>query len=374
MSRNCALSTELDIAHGVPLSARTTLELGGDAEHFVAVEDVEQLQQALAWARARGLPVTILGGGSNAVVSDAGIDGLVIAMALRGVEYVTRGDRVQVTAMAGEPWDSLVAATVERDLAGLECLSGIPGLAGATPIQNVGAYGQEVSQTLVSVRVLGRENLQVRDLSPDACAFRYRDSAFKRRPDRYVVLSVTFELTLGGAPTLAYAELSRALEAAGCGEGGCEASLSDVRDAVLALRARKSMLLSPRDDNRRSAGSFFTNPIVSKADAERVKQLAVEAGVVERAEQVPAYPMDDGRVKLAAGFLVEHAGFSKGLRRGAFGISSNHALCLVHHGGGDTAGLVALAREVRDGVRARFGVELSPEPVFLGFADGHPLS
>lgn len=356
------------------MAARTSLELGGDAEHFVAVDDVEELQQALAWAGARGLPVTILGGGSNVVVADDGIAGLVIAMRLRGVEYITRGARVQVSAMAGEPWDSFVAATVERDLAGLECLSGIPGLVGATPIQNVGAYGQEVSQTIVSLRVINRETLEIRDLGADACSFRYRDSALKRRPDRYVVLSVTFGLSLGGAPTVAYAELARTLQAQGHGDGGVDASLSDVRDAVLSLRAGKSMLLSAHDDNRRSVGSFFTNPIVSSEVAQRVKQRAVELGIVAEASAVPSYPTGDGRIKLAAGWLVEHAGFARGRRRGAFGISSNHALCLVHHGDGDTAGLVALAREVRDGVVERFDVELVPEPVFVGFPDGHPLS
>jgi len=356
------------------MAARTSLELGGDAAHFVAVEDVDELEAALAWARARGLPVTILGGGSNVVVADAGLEGLVIAMRLRGVEYLTRGARVQVNAMAGEPWDSFVAATVERDLAGLECLSGIPGLVGATPIQNVGAYGQEVSQTIVSVRVMNRESFEIRDLAAEACAFRYRDSALKRRPDRYVVLSVTFGLSLGGPPTVAYAELDRALQAHGHGPGGEGATLAEVRDEVLSLRAGKSMLLSAHDDNRRCAGSFFTNPIVAVADVERVRALAVEQGLVADGAELPSYPMADGRVKLAAGWLVEHAGFSRGQRHGDFGISTKHALCLVHHGGGETAGLIALAREVREAVADRFGVELTPEPVFLGFADGHPLS
>ncbi|MDD9935692.1 MAG: UDP-N-acetylmuramate dehydrogenase [Myxococcales bacterium] len=343
------------------LAPRTTLELGGAARHFITAEDDATVAEALRWAGEQQLPVAILGGGSNLVVADAGFDGLVIAMAQRGVEITMRGATAQVIARAGEPWDALVAMTVERDLSGLECLSGIPGLVGATPIQNVGAYGQEVAETIASVRVLDRAAGQVHVLDNGQCGFRYRDSAFKRDPERHVVLSVTFALTLGGEPALRYAELVEALAPA-----GATPDLASVRETVIALRRDKSMVIDPDDENRRSAGSFFTNPIVSAEQAARVVQQALDEGLVERAAQVPQYPADGERVKLAAGWLIERAGFAKGTRRGHVGISSRHALGLVHHGGATTAELLDLAREVRDGVQRRFGVTLVPEPVLLG--------
>jgi UDP-N-acetylmuramate dehydrogenase len=306
--------------------------------------------------------VAILGGGSNLVVSDAGWDGLVIAMAQRGIELSVHGATADLDVAAGEPWDELVATTVERDLAGLECLSGIPGLVGATPIQNVGAYGQEVAMTIRSVRVLDRATLEVHELEPADCGFGYRTSVFKRNPERCVALAVRFSLRLGGEPLLAYAELQRAL-----GTSRAAPSLSQVRAAVLALRRDKSMLLDARDENRRSAGSFFLNPIVDGATAERVAQHALAQGWVARTEDVPRFAAEGGQVKLAAAWLIERTGARKGERRGAFGISSRHALALVHHGGGSSAQLIAFARELRDRVRAQLGVELVPEPAFLGF-------
>ena len=346
----------------VPLAPRTTLELGGQARYFVRAQDESTLIEALRWAERHGVEVAILGGGSNLVVSDAGFDGLVIEVALRGVAAQARGSSVVLTAAAGEPWDELVAHAVERDLAGLECLSGIPGLTGATPIQNVGAYGQEVAGTIAGVRVVDRGSLRVQTLDRDACGFRYRDSAFKRDRGRAVIVSVSFVLRAGGEPLLAYAELQRAL-----GSRSAAPSLQDVRAAVLELRRAKSMLLDPDDENRRSAGSFFLNPTVSAQAAERVVQQAVHEGLVARAEDVPRYPAAGAQVKLAAAWLIERAGFQKGERHGQFGVSSRHALALVHHGGGSSAELIELARSVRDRVRARFGVELTPEPVLLGF-------
>lgn len=318
--------------------------------------------EGLRFAKARSLNAAVLGGGSNVVVSDAGFDGLVIAMAQRGIALSVRGSVAQLEVAAGEAWDDFVAMTVERDLAGLECLSGIPGLVGATPIQNVGAYGQEVAQCIRSVRVLDRSTLQTRELDASECGFGYRDSAFKRNPERCVVLSVTFSLRLGGEPSIAYAELAQALQLR-----RATPTLSEVRESVLALRRAKSMVIGPDDENRRSAGSFFTNPIVSPEAAERLFAQAVREGSVGRAEDVPRYPATGGQIKLAAGWLVERAGFAKGQRRGAVGISTRHALALVHHGGGSSAELLALARAVRDGVRAKFGVTLVPEPVLLGF-------
>jgi UDP-N-acetylmuramate dehydrogenase len=355
---------QLVIEERVPLSPRTTLELGGQARYFVRAEHEHTVVAALRWAQERSLPVAILGGGSNLVVSDAGFDGLVIAIALRGVHSRVRGACVEIEAAAGEPWDALVAHCVERDLAGVECLSGIPGLVGATPIQNVGAYGQEVAQVISSVRVLERGALQPHTLGPEQCGFAYRDSAFKRNPERCVVLSVSFALRLSGEPSaLAYAELARALELRA---GGAAASLQQVRATVLELRRAKSMLLDADDDNRRSAGSFFLNPIVTAEHADRVAQTAVAAGLIAGPGELPRHPAPDGKVKLAAAWLIERAGLHKGERRGAVGISTRHALALVHHGGGSSAELLAFAREIQARVRQRFGVALELEPVLLG--------
>jgi UDP-N-acetylmuramate dehydrogenase len=346
----------LDVRDAVPLAPLTTFELGGPARHFVEVASEAELEAAVAWAAERALPLFVLGGGSNLVVADAGYGGLVVRSTARGV----RVHGGVVTAKAAEPWDELVALTVRENLAGLECLSGIPGSTGATPIQNVGAYGQEVAETIVEVRAFDRIERRVRTLSPRECGFAYRDSALKRDPDRYVVLEVTFELAPNGRAAIRYPELVRAI--------GDRTSLAEVREVVISLRRAKSMVIDAADPNRRSAGSFFTNPIVPDAEADRVIADAVRSGLVPSPSDVPRYPGGEGHSKLAAGWLIERAGFTKGLRRGAVGISSKHALALVHHGGGTTAELLALAREIRDGVHARFGVTLTPEPTLLGVA------
>ena len=342
----------------VPLAPLTTLALGGPARFFARAESEQAVGEALRWARGRGVPVFVLGGGSNLVVADEGFEGLVLQVALPGLRFGVAGDHVLVEAGAGKPWDVLVGEAVTRGLAGVECLAGIPGFVGATPIQNVGAYGQEVSETIRHVRVLDRRTLAASDLAPEACGFGYRDSAFKRSPDRAVVLAVTFALRPGGAPTARYPELRDALAG--------EPSLTEVRAAVLALRRRKSMVIDEQDENRHSAGSFFMNPIVAPEVAARIATQAVMEGLVQEAAQVPRYPAAGGQVKLAAGWLIERAGLTKGYRQGPVGISSRHALALVHHGGGRTADLLALARHVRDTVAARFGVRLVPEPVLLG--------
>jgi UDP-N-acetylmuramate dehydrogenase len=353
----------LTVRDDVPLAPLTTLELGGLARHLVEAADEGTILEALAWAEARGLPAFVLGGGSNVVVGDAGWEGLVVRVATRGRAYTYAGHEVRLTAAAGEPWDELVAGTVERGLAGLECLSGIPGLAGATPIQNVGAYGQEVADTIRVVRVFDRRDEIVLELPPSACGFGYRDSAFRREPGRHVVLDVTFGLRQDGAPTLRYRELAEALAAS-----PARPTLADTRAAVLALRRRKSMVIDAADPNRRSAGSFFTNPIVPVDVAERLAARAAAEGVVASAADVPRWAAEPGHVKLSAGWLIERAGFAKGLRVGAVGISTAHALALVNHGGGTTRELLSLALGVRDAVRARFGVTLAPEPIVVGAA------
>jgi UDP-N-acetylmuramate dehydrogenase len=351
----------LTVRDDVPLAPLTTLELGGRARHLVEAADEATIVAALAWAEARGLPAFVLGGGSNVVVADAGWEGLVVRVATRGRAYAYAGHEVRLTAAAGEPWDELVADSVARGLSGLECLSGIPGLAGATPIQNVGAYGQEVADTIRAVRIFDRRDEIILDLPPSACGFGYRDSAFRREPGRHVVLDVTFGLREDGAPTLRYRELAEALAAA-----PAPPTLADTRAAVLALRRRKSMVIDVADPNRRSAGSFFTNPIVPAELAERLAARAATEGVVALPTDVPRWPAGPAHVKLSAAWLIERAGFAKGLRVGAVGISTAHALALVHHGGGTTRELLALAVRVRDAVRARFGVTLAPEPILVG--------
>ncbi|MBW2461492.1 MAG: UDP-N-acetylmuramate dehydrogenase [Deltaproteobacteria bacterium] len=359
----------LNFREQVPLAPLTTLELGGPARYFVSVASEDEVQEALAWAADGGHRVLLLGGGSNIVIGDAGFDGLVMHLgALRGVSFQEDDedeDCVEVTAAAGEPWDALVSETVGRDLAGLECLSGIPGFVGGAPIQNIGAYGQEVSETIVRVRTFDRKSAGIGDITPADCGFSYRESSFKREPDRHVVLSVTFRLEVSGAPAVRYGELQRALAAE---VGGAAPSLRRVRDQVIALRRAKSMVLDPQDDNRRSAGSFFTNPVVPDAEADRVVSLAVAEGLVQDPGDVPRYPAGKGFTKLAAGWLIERAGIAKGTRRGNVGISTRHALGLVHHGGARTQDLLDLAREVRTTVEDRFGVTLVSEPRLVNCA------
>ena len=346
--------TTLDIQRDVPLAPLTTLELGGPAKHFVRVEDEETLADALRWAADEGVSSAILGGGSNLIVPDEGYDGLVIQMGIAHVDFRNGGS---VAAGAGAPWETVVDGAVSRGWAGLECLTGIPGSAGATPIQNVGAYGQEVAEAITAVRVLRRDTLCFEELASEDCAFGYRNSLFKREPDSFIVCAVGFALRPDGPGSVRYAELERAI--------GADATLRDIRRTVLDLRRRKSMVIDPDDPNHRSAGSFFLNPIVSAAEAERVVEQAVRENLVGASDEVPRYPADYGKVKLAAGWLIEKAGIAKGTRRGAVGVSTNHALALVHHGGGMTADLLAFADEIRARVRDRFGIELEREPRLL---------
>lgn len=357
----------MHIARNVRLSQYTTFELGGPARLFVTVGSEEELRDALGFARVERMPVFVLGGGSNLVVADRGFDGMVIHLRAKGVETRTEGDRTLLEVAAGEAWDPFVERAVSAGLAGLECLSGIPGSVGATPIQNVGAYGQEVAQTIVEVRSMDATTGELHRRAPEQCGFRYRHSVFKEAAARdEIVTHVTFALR-AGAPTLRYPELQRAAAAQ-----SATPTLASVRATVIALRAAKSMVIDPADPNRRSAGSFFTNPIVSARQADEVARRAVLAGVVADASEMPRYPEGD-EVKLSAGWLIERSGMAKGLRRGSVGISSKHALALVHHGGGSAHELLALAREVIDTVLDRFGVRLRPEPVLLGFHEDEAL-
>jgi len=332
------------------LADHTTLRLGGPATAWVRATTEDELTAALTEAEG---PVLVLGGGSNLVVADAGFDGTIVEVATSGVRAdVDGGDPtcggVLVTVAAGEQWDAFVTRAVEEGWVGVEALAGIPGLVGATPIQNVGAYGQEVSQTIARVRVWDRVLKGVRTFANAECHFGYRTSRFKSDPGRHVVLDVTFQLTTGSLGTsVQYAELARTLGV----ELGQRAPLAEVRDAVLGLRRGKGMVLDPADHDTWSAGSFFTNPVV-------------EAGGVP--PDAPAWPQPDGRVKTSAAWLIEAAGFSKGYGDGAVGLSTKHPLALTNRGGATTEELLALAREIRDRVEAEHGIRLVNEPVLVG--------
>jgi UDP-N-acetylmuramate dehydrogenase len=380
----------------VALADYTTLRLGGPARRLVEAATETEVVAEVQAADGRGEPLLVLGGGSNLVVADEGFPGTVVRIATAGVSHRIAGPGpgpggrgpVELTVAAGEDWDAVVAGCVGEGLAGVECLSGIPGRAGATPIQNVGAYGQEVAERIISVRVYDRARRAVTDLAGADCGFGYRTSAFKRSlqtlpppvtsratgratgrvTGRFVVLSVQFLLDrdhLSGP--VRYGELARAL---GVPEGG-RAPLAAVRSAVLGLRRGKGMVLDPGDPDTRSVGSFFLNPVLDGGQFAAVERAA--RAVAGPGASVPCYPAGDGQVKVSAAWLIEQAGFRKGYPAagavtGPAGarISSKHTLALVNPGGATTAGLLALAREIREGVRAAFGVELASEPVLVG--------
>jgi len=341
------------VTENVSLAPFTTLGVGGPAKRLVRVIHLDELREALVTEE----PVLILGGGSNLVVRDAGFAGLVIQIGIDKVQITKssmRSEHAVVVAHAGVVWDDLVAQMVSAGYAGLECLSGIPGLVGATPMQNVGAYGQEVADTILFVRALDRTTGELVEIEGRDCGFGYRTSRF-RGSDRHVIVEVAFGLSTSrvSAP-IKYAELAREL---GVAEAE-RAPLEVVRDTVIRLRRGKGMVLDPGDPESRSAGSFFTNPIVD---------AATRAGFESRIDhgRYPSWPAGDGLTKLAAGWLIERAGFSKGYTRGRVGISHKHALALVNRGGGTATELLALAREIQDGVHERLGVELHPEPTIV---------
>jgi UDP-N-acetylmuramate dehydrogenase len=347
----------------VPLAGLSTLGVGGPARYYLRAAGAEAVTDAASWSLDQGLPLLILGGGSNLVVSDDGFPGLVVHLQLRGVQVVWTNGAVELTAAAGEPWDPLVERTVAEGWAGLECLSGIPGLVGATPMQNVGAYGQDVSETITRVRVLDLRIGKVGDLTREECHFGYRDSRFKREDrGRYVVLAVTYRLRPGGPPSVRYVDLERHLAARGIRTP----TLADARRAVIDVRRRKSMVIDPDDPNRRSVGSFFMNPVLPTDEAQRIEAALRADGTLAAGEKMPTFPAADGRTKLSAAWLIERAGLRRGHRRGNAGISTNHTLAIVNCGGATAREVVNLAREIRQRVRDRFGVTLVPEPVFVG--------
>ncbi|HEX2857786.1 MAG TPA: UDP-N-acetylmuramate dehydrogenase [Propionibacteriaceae bacterium] len=334
------------------LRDHTTLRVGGPAKRYVVARTEAELVDTVVEADRSGEPVLVLGGGSNLLVSDAGFDGTVVQVATRGVQADVSGcGGALVRLEAGEVWDDVVALAVASEWIGVEALSGIPGLVGATPIQNVGAYGSDVSQTIASVRTLDRSTGQFRTFAASDCGFGYRWSRFKAEPGRYVVLQVSFQFTLGtlSAP-IRYAELAERLGV----RLGERADTRAVREAVLDIRRGKGMVLDAADHDSWSAGSFFTNPVLSP---EQASLLPADA---------PRYPASDGMVKTSAAWLIDHAGFHRGFSTGRARVSTKHALALTNPGEATADDIVGLAREIRAGVRRRFGVVLAPEPVLVG--------
>jgi UDP-N-acetylmuramate dehydrogenase len=349
------------LLENIPLAPLTTLKIGGPAKYFVEATNVGDVQEAVTFARSRDLPLFVLGGGSNLLVADAGWPGLVLKVAIQGINQGSGHDengRILFHAGAGESWDKFVSHSVLARCAGVECLSGIPGSVGGTPVQNVGAYGQEVSETIASVQVLDLKDNQVRELCPEACEFSYRASIFNTTErGRFIVLRVTYALTPGGSPRITYADLKRHFE-------GRETSpnLAETREAVRHIRARKGMLIVPGDADCQSAGSFFKNPVLSAEQHEDLKQRAAARGFT-----VPNYPALETRKKVSAAWLVEHSGFAKGFGFGRVGISTKHALAIVNRGGASAADVLALKDQIQHRVEEIWGVHLEPEPVMVGF-------
>lgn len=348
----------MQLHRDVPLAPRTTLGLGGTAEYFVEADSDTTILEALAFANQQRLAVQVLGGGSNVVVADGGVKGLVIAVATRGITIEPTADGARVTAQAGESWDHLVQTVTNQGLVGLECLSGIPGSVGATPIQNVGAYGQDVSQTITTVCLIDRRELTHQKLAAHDCGFGYRTSRFKQDlAGRYVVTAVVFALSTKAPAHLNYPELAHAL-------GHLlpsPVSANQVRDTVLGLRRKKSMLFEPTDPWSRGCGSFFLNPVVDSELAERIAASVTNV-------RLPQFPVSQGKVKLPAAWLIEQAGMPRGYREHTVGLSIHHALALVAHEGASAASVVGFARRISDRVQERFGITLVPEPHFWGFS------
>jgi UDP-N-acetylmuramate dehydrogenase len=337
-----------------PLAPFCTFGVGGPARWFAEAQSEEDVAGAAAWAREKNASLFVLGGGSNLLVADAGFDGLVLHIGLKGIEQQARRDEVIYRAGAGEDWDSFVQRTVADRCSGIECLTGIPGTVGGTPVQNVGAYGQEVANCIECVRVYDIRESCFDELSPTECGFAYRRSRFNTEDrGRYVVTRVDYRLAPGGPPALRYAELQREFA------GSPAPTLAAVSEAVRRIRQSKGMLLVPGDPDCRSAGSFFKNPVVSR---EQLQRAADAAG-----KEPPCFPAGASGVKIPAAWLIEQAGFVKGFARGRAGISSRHTLALINRGEATAAEVLSLAGEIASTVEMRFGIRLEKEPVLLGF-------
>jgi UDP-N-acetylmuramate dehydrogenase len=346
----------MEFLENVALAPYTTFKIGGPARWFAEATHETEIVQAVKFAQERGLPLFVLGGGSNLLVSDAGFAGLVLHIALRGIQDSFEEDNLVLRVAAGENWDQFVSYAVSLDCAGIECLAGIPGTVGGTPVQNVGAYGQEVSETIRGVRALDLGTHEFLDMTAGECEFAYRQSRFNTADKgRYIVTRVDYSLTPGAAPRLTYADVKRYFQ-----DAAQSPSLADVADAVRKIRREKGMYLVEGDPNFASAGSFFKNPIVDRATLAEI-ETKLPSGTA-----IPQYPAPEGKVKLAAAWLLEQAGFAKGYGSGRAGISSQHTLALVNRGGATAKEVFELSEEIVAGVEERFGVKLEREPVYLG--------
>ena len=346
------------ILENVALAPYTTLQIGGPARYFVEAGQEAEILEALSYAQQHSLEVFVLGGGSNLVVADSGWRGLVLKIAITGIHAEKESGKRLFVAGAGEDWDKLVAYSVVQNCSGIECMSGIPGTVGGTPVQNVGAYGQEVAETITSVRVIDTISARVRDLTAPECSFSYRSSIFNAsEKGRYIVTRVSYLLTQNGAPKLEYADLKRYF-----GSQTSTPSLKQLREAVRKIRSSKGMLITGEDADSRSAGSFFKNPIVTRAEYERIVALPTC-----KDQKPPSFPAPEGMVKISAAWLVENSGFQKGYTEGRVGISRKHSLAIVNRGGATAEEVVRLKSKVQQAVLRVFGVQLHPEPVFIGF-------
>jgi UDP-N-acetylmuramate dehydrogenase len=351
----------LKTQENIPLAPLTTFNVGGPARYFIEAHSEHEVSEAVAFAFARKLPLFVLGGGSNLLVSDSGWPGLVLKVSLAGVEFEGDLQKMLFHAGAGENWDSLVALAVSKNCGGIECLSGIPGTVGGTPVQNVGAYGQEVSQTITHVRVLEIATGKLMDLSNSDCGFSYRSSTFNgARRGEFIVLEVSYRLCRNAEPKVEYADVKNFFATTKVENP----TLQQVREAVRSIRQSKAMLLVEGDEDCRSAGSFFKNPIVSATEAIRIEAVAQKFAP---AALLPCYPSADGKVKIAAAWLVEQAGFHKGYSLGPVGISRKHTLAIVNRGGATAKDILALKDAIQKKVFDLWGVSLQPEPVFVGF-------
>ncbi len=347
----------LIIEKNVTLAELTTLKIGGAARFFVSAKSENEIVEAVNFAEKNNLEMFILGGGSNILISDAGFDGLVLQISLKGISVEQKENKIFVTANAGEDWEAFCKFCVGENLAGVECLSGIPGFVGGTPVQNVGAYGQEVSETIFFVRAYDRSRKQFVNLSNADCGFAYRTSIFNNsQKNRYVVLAVAFMLEPNGKPKIVYRDLREFFD-------GKAPTLQEIRDAVLKIRAAKSMVIHASDPNSKSAGSFFKNPIVSN---ERFVEIGKRAANLD-IKSVPFFKADDQNVKIPAAWLIENSGFYKGFRKGNAGLSTKHTLAIVNLGNATASDVLALKDEIQAQVKKIFDIELQPEPIFVGF-------
>jgi UDP-N-acetylmuramate dehydrogenase len=346
------------IQQNVSLAEHTTFKIGGKARFFVEACDESEVISAIEFAEENALEIFILGGGSNVLIADEGFNGLIIKIALKGVKLSKQdSETVFVIAGAGEEWDELVALSIRENLHGFECLSGIPGLVGGTPVQNVGAYGQEVSETIVSVRVCDRRTKEIFELSNADCRFSYRTSIFNTtEKNRYIVLAVTYKLKSNGEPKIEYRDLQNFF-------GKKQPTLPETREAVLKIRRAKSMVIDENDINSQSAGSFFKNPIINRQKFTKLEETTKKLNI----KDVPNFKVDEKSVKVPAAWLIEKADFHKGYKFGKVGLSTNHTLAIVNLGGAKARDVLNLKDEIQSRVKEKFAIELKPEPVFVGF-------